>query len=175
MGNEQLATLRNGDRNKRMSIMKKIKVFTTLLLLIFPMAVFSQQITVENNNLKPNRSMELEILDKNEQPVIDAQLSVNGFTAVYNTERGKYDLRYKDERTYHLKISHPDYLPVNCEGLRSFPSRLYLLKEGEYYHFESGLKYLIASDSLLNSANSFKILWERSKAKGIKLSVSFVA
>lgn len=101
----------------------------------------SQQITFEKNNLEPDRSMELEILDKNEKPVIDAQLSVNGFTAVYNTEKGKYELRYRDERTYHLKISRPDYLPVNCEGLLSFPSRLYLLKEGEFYRFESGLKY----------------------------------
>lgn len=107
MGNEQLARLRNGDRNKRMSIMKKIIVFTTLLLLILPMAIFSQQITIENNNLEPNRSMELEILDKNEQPVIDAQLSIDGFMAVYNPELGKYEVRYKDERSYHLIISHP--------------------------------------------------------------------
>lgn len=119
--------------------LKKIMLFCLLMVMNKSIAQLSE----------PDRSMELEVLDYAENPVNDAELSVNGFAAVYNAEMGKYVLRYKDERNYHLKISHPDYLPVNCEGLLSFPSRLYVLKEGEPYRFESGLHYPVIDYSNL--------------------------
>ncbi|NVK64989.1 MAG: hypothetical protein HWE22_10400 [Flavobacteriales bacterium] len=92
---------------------------------------------------EPNKSNSFQLLNGNNEPVTDAEFSINGSGGAYSEKSKKYELKYrsKSTRLYDIVISHPDYLTISAENIRVLPDKIYLLKKDEPYYFLEGLNY----------------------------------
>jgi hypothetical protein len=88
-----------------------------------------------------------EVLDANFEPILDAKIAINGRTARYLADEGKYYLNYTQAYTYDLRISHDKYVEVNAYHLMNLPSEFFLLTSDDKFVFSDGLKYPVTAES----------------------------
>ena len=154
--------------NLLLSTIKQKQCGAMKQLIILVIGVVNMVYSQSEKKEAPDRFFEFEIVNSNDELITEATITINGYEAVYQPGKKKYEIKYKDARLYHIIIKHTEYENIDIDNQTTFSNKFYLLKTGQPYFFRNGLLYPVRdnSDLLYVTRNSRKTPEEDSLIQG---------